>query len=793
MKTIFRNFLTTLRRFKMASTLNILGLSVAFAAFILILMQVRYEYSFDRFHKNADRIYRVETTTADIGTVPLVSLPFGPTFGNSAAAVEAYCMLTPTFGNVYVTLERDGTKTGFMEQAFYASKGFVQVFTPELLEGTDQVLAEPGKVLLPASLARKFFGSEVGVLGRRVSLTRGGGTHDYQVGGVYRDFPENSQIKNSIYVSKSEREWQNDEWGTFNNYMYVLLRPGADVSSILAEWNRFDLSSKIQWGEKPSIGLTSLSDIYFDTRPLMADTFTEHGRRTTVDLLLAVALLVIGIAAINFVNFATSLVPLRIKSINTQKVLGSSVAALRWALVFEAVGIAVLAFGLALLWVLMLGETSFSQLLAGGISFANNRMELLLAGGTAVVVGFLAGIYPAFYSTSFPPALVLKRGSFGMSPSGKRLRTMLIGFQFVVSIGLIVTSLFLQLQNNYLRHIDTGIDREQIAYLELRGNLVGSEAFEAEVRRSPLIEDVAYSDMLVSAGNTHAQWFKKIRGEEISFTVDQVSWNFPKMMGIGLVEGDYFNRNDAQNRGNTYLFNERAAREYGIGLQDRIVEWGEGDDAVVSRICGISRDFNFQSLHTTVEPYAMVIRGSAYGQKALPIAYFKIKGDPYAALEHIRRAVASVDPAYPTDVRFLDQTFDDLYRKELRTTSLITGFSLLAVLISLVGVFGLVVFETQYRRKEIGIRKVMGATVFEILTMFNRSFFRLVLVCFVVAAPLAWYGVTRWLETFAYRTPIYWWVFAVALVVVMGITLVTVTVQSWRAATANPVGAIKSE
>ena len=228
--------------------------------------------------------------------------------------------------------------------------------------------------------------------------------------------------------------------------------------------------------------------------------------------------------------------------------------------------------------------------------------------------------------------------------------------------------------------------------------------------------------MLVSAGNTHAQWFKKIRGKEVSFAIDRVSWNFPKMMGIGLVEGDYFSRTDDQNRGNTYLFNERAAREYGIGLQDRIVEWGEGDDAVVSRICGISKDFNFQSLHSTVEPYAMAIQGSAYGQKALPIAYFKIKGDPYAALEHIRRAVASVDPAYPTDVRFLDQTFDDLYRKELRTTSLITGFSLLAVLISLVGVFGLVVFETQYRRKEIGIRKVMGATVLEILTMFNRSF-----------------------------------------------------------------------
>ncbi|WP_071135025.1 ABC transporter permease [Millionella massiliensis] len=793
MKTIFRNFLTTLRRFKMASTLNILGLSVAFAAFILILMQVRYEYSFDRFHKNADRIYRVETTTADIGTVPIVSLPFGPTFGNSVAAVESYCMLTPTIGNSYVTLERNGTQTGFMEDVFYASKGFIEVFTPELLEGTDQVLAEPDKVLLPASLARKFFGVEVGVLGRRVSLTRGDGTHDYQVGGVYRDFPENSQIKNCVYASKSEREWQAEDWGTFNNYMYVLLRPGADVSSILAEWNRFDLASKVQWGEKPSVGMTLLSDIYFDTRLLKADIFTEHGQRTTADLLLAVALLVIGIAAINFVNFATSLVPLRIKSINTQKVLGSPVSTLRWGLIFEAVGIAVLAFVLALLWVLMLGETSFSQLLSGGVSFANNRVVLFLAAGVAVAVGFLAGLYPAFYSTSFPPALVLKRGSFGMSPSGKRLRTILIGFQFVVSIGLIVASLFLQLQNSYLRHLDTGLDREQVAYAELHGNLVGSKAFEAELKRSPLIEDVAYSDMLINVGNAHAQWFKTIRGQEVSFMVDQVSWNFPQMMGVGLVDGAYFSQNDVQNQGNTYLFNERAAREYGIGLQDRIVECGEGDDAVKSRICGISKDFNFQSLHSAIEPYAMVVQGTAFGQTALTVAYFKIKGDPYAALDHIRKAAAAVDPAYPMDVRFMDQAFDDLYRKELRTTSLITVFSLLAVLISLVGVFGLVVFETQYRRKEIGIRKVMGATVLEILTMFNRSFFRLVLICFVVAAPLAWYGVTRWLETFAYRTPIYWWVFAVALVIVMGITLVTVTVQSWRAATANPVGAIKSE
>ena len=265
MKTIFRNFLTTLRRFKMASTLNILGLSVAFAAFILILMQVRYEYSFDRFHKNADRIYRVEVHTS-VGSVPIMSLSFGPTFGGgSVAGVEAHCMLTPIIGGVYATLERNGTKAGFMEQAFYASNGFLQVFTPELLEGTDRALAESEKVLLPASLARKFFGSEVGVLGRRISLDFWDETRDYQVGGVYRDFPDNSQIKNVIYISKSEREWQSLDWGTFNSYMYVLLHPGADVSSILAEWNRFDFASKYEW-----IGLT----VYCDGEDIGEDNFT---------------------------------------------------------------------------------------------------------------------------------------------------------------------------------------------------------------------------------------------------------------------------------------------------------------------------------------------------------------------------------------------------------------------------------------------------------------------------------------------------------------------------------------
>ncbi|MDE5945430.1 MAG: ABC transporter permease [Rikenella sp.] len=793
MNIIFRNFRTTLRRFRVASTLNIVGLSVAFAAFILILMQVRYEHSFDRFHPEADRIFRVEIA-ADGMNIPIVSRPFPRAFGPLSPGVAAYTLIQPAFSDSYITVERNGTPVGFMEPVFQADTGFTQVFRPEIAEGSADALREAGKVLVPMSLARKFFGREHGVLGEKLSIGIDADTRDYRVGGVYRDFPSNSQLDNVVYVPFLDQEWTLNDWSSCNNFFYVRLLPGVDPEAVLREWRRIDLAEKMSWIQTSgSIGMTALPDIYFDSRSFMGDSLIKHGKRTTTDLLLAIAVLVIGIAAVNFVNFATSLTPMRIKSINTQKVLGSPVGVLRWALVAEAVGIAAIAFVLAVGWVFLLGRTSFSELLSGGISLAENVGLVGLSAATAVVVGLLAGLYPAFYTTSFPPALVLKKGSFGMSPSGRKLRTALIGFQFVVSLGLIVAAMFLQLQNRYLRHVDTGMDQERIAYMRLGGGVLGSRAFENRVRQSPLIEDVAYSRMPIGVGNLHSENFKEIRGKQIQFTCEDVSWNFPQLMGIEVVEGDGFHAGDTLKPLSTYLFNERAARDYGIGPQDRVLEWGSGADAALSEVRGIVRDFNYASLHSPIGPMALIVRGKWTGSGALPIAYFKIVGDPYEAVNHIRRAAAEIDPAYPVAVQFFDAAFDALYRKDQQLTLLITLFSLLAVVISLVGVFGLVVFETQYRRKEIGVRKVMGATVAEILAMFNRKFIAIVLVCFVVAAPLAWYGVREWLATFAYRTPIYWWVFAVALAVVLFITLLTVTIQSWRAATANPVGALKAE
>ena len=786
MHIILRNFRTTLRRFKVASALNIVGLSVAFAAFILILMQVRYEFAFDRFHPEAERIYRVEIS-ADGVNLPVVPLPFAETFGPMVPGVAAYTLMQPAYSDSYIVVERNGSEVGFMEPVFQADTGFTQVFRPEIVEGSADVLRESGKVLVPASLARKFFGRESGVLGERLSIGFEADTRDYEVGGVYRDFPSNSQLDNVVYMPLSIPEWAHNSWGSCNYFFYVRLQAGVSPETLLREWNRIALAEKIEWIETSgAIGMTALPEIYYDTRPFMGESLTKHGKRTTTDLLLAIAVLVIGIAAVNFVNFATSLTPLRIKNINTRKVLGSSVAGLRAELIAESVGIALLSFGLGLLWVYGLSQTAFNDLISGGISFSVYGGVIWLAAGVALAVGLLSGLYPAFYTTSFPPALVLKKGSFGMSPSGRKLRTLLIGFQFVVSIGLIVAALFLQLQNRYLRRFDTGMDHEQVAVVALNNELAKSEARETvanELKTSAQIEDVAFAYTKIGLTDEYMGWTRSLSdGRDMRYSCCPVSWNFLRVMGIPVVEGRDFTEEDAHKEG-TQIFNQAAMRQYGLTIEDRVND---------EPIAGVVRDFNFASLRNSIAPLSLYEYG-ANPWTPLRYAYIKIVGDPYAAVDHIKRTIAKFDPLLPVEVEFFDTAFDTLYQKERKTTALILVFSLLAVVISLVGVFGLVVFETQYRRKEIGVRKVMGATVSEILGMFNRQFVWLVGICFVVAAPLAWYGVREWLATFAYRTPIYWWVFLVSLLIVLFITLLTVTIQSWRAATANPVDALKAE
>ena len=410
--------------------------------------------------------------------------------------------------------------------------------------------------------------------------------------------------------------------------------------------------------------------------------------------------------------------------------------------------------------------------------------------GISVLLGLVAGLYPAWYMTSFQPALVLK-GSFGLSASGRKLRTALIGFQYVVSIGLIIGSSFIQIQNNYMRSYKLGFDKDQIAMVTLGMETVkkSGDLLVNRLKEYAGIEDVGFASTLVGASDVYSSNYFSYNNNGFGSEIIDVSWNFLDVMGIPVISGRNFNRSDAQSD-STYacVFTKRVLdfvpdMEPGCSLAKNWMGTGN--------IVGFIDNIKVSSLRSEDKPLLLKVKAN----NILPVSYIRMKSGTNVeeAVAHIHRVITDIDPIYPFEIEFYDTVFNNLYHKEQYLKKMVTLFSLLAIVLSIVGVFGLVVFETQYRRKEIGVRKVFGATVGEVLNMFNRSYLRIVSICFVIAVPFAYYGVYKWLENFSDRTPIYWWVFVLAFGIVAGITMLTVTFQNWKAANENPVNSVKSE
>lgn len=785
MKTILRNFLSVLRRFKMATFLNVAGLAVAFAAFIVILIQVNYEHSFDRYHPTAERVFRVELETP--GTFGLI-LPRGfvETVIHSSPHIEAGSLIYPYNPAIYFSVIENGEKIGYREPVYTCNPEITRVFDFPILEGDIDCLKDPDKLILPESIARKIFGDQpaVGKMLHAEEYVETKDNREYTVGAVYKDFPGNTQMRNLIYTAIGPT-FQRDNFGASNFACYVLLDNAESAQDVVDNFNaNFDFTKIGNKGQQ--LKLTPLTAIYYLNESQDGMIFRSGNNEVTL-LLLFIALLIIIVAAINFTNFSTALTPLRIKSINTQKVLGSSDRLLRNALLAEAAIVSLIAWSISLVLVWMLGRTTALPFVEADLSILNNLPIILITGGVALLTGVVAGLYPSWYVTSFPPALVLK-GSFGLSPSGRKLRTILVSVQFIVSILLIIGASFVQLQNDYMRSFSLGFDKDQIAIVELSGELYNKhhETYVNRLKEFPDIEDVAFAMEKVASKDGYSTNGAVLKQKEFHFFMIMTSPNFLRVMGIPVEEGRDFSLSDELSEEPVYIFNETAKLAVNMEQGDILQSWIPG------RIIGFTGNVKFTSLRNGENNIAFVVSKMPY---PMSVSYIRLKAgsDVHAAVNHIRKTLADLDPAYPFDVQFYDTIFNHLYHKEENLRSLITVFSILAIIISLVGVFGLVVFDTQYRRKEIGVRKVHGATNSEILKMLNRSYIYIVLVCFALATPIGYYGIKKWLESFAYKTPMYWWVYLAALTIVLVITIGTVTFQSWRAANANPVDSLKAQ
>lgn len=811
MKIAFRNFLTTLRRYKISSLLNVIGLTLAFTAFYVIMTQVWWELGYNRSLHEADRIYLVENEDwYEPGKwSSWLNRPVPERVIASTAGVEVGGCMWGCFGSgtCWTSNEPSFGYNKFSASCGSVSLPFLDVFAFRSVEGDVHDLGKPKSVIVSREAAERM---RVGV-GSLIWVDTDEPQPDgaMEVVAVFEDFPDNSLLGECEVVKNlgETNLYTTSEW-SFN--YFVKFRPGADPDEFARQWTNVNQEMQREAAEKRAaagdaaddddesgiygVRLSPVSELYFESD---SQAPCRQGSVVTTYTLLGIAVLVIVLAFINFVNFFFALVPVRIRTVNTFKVFGAPASSLRFNFVFEAFGLVLIALLAAWYVSFALQGTEFASYISASLALSQNLEVVGLVAVVAFVMALAASLYPAWYITSFAPALVVK-GSFGGTRSGRRLRTLLLGVQFFISIGLIIATSFIRLQHDYMMHYDMGFDKENLLAVRLseRG-AVSYDALRQKLLSDPQVKDVTgATSRLVSVGRMG--WGREFKGRQVAFQSYVVQPDFLRVMGIPITDGRDFLESDFDKELGTMIFNEAARREFEMQVGDRINGFVSPDEQIV----GFCADFNFKPLQYGVSPFCFYLLPKKIQQENywhLPhVVYVRMTpgADIAAVTAHIRRCIAEVDPrTEPGDivVRVFDEELGLEYDNERKLTAIVGLFALLAVVIALMGVFGLVLFETQHRRREIAVRRVMGASRGEILAMFNRRYVMLVAVCFVLAVPVSIWAVRHWLAGFAYAVPLYWWVFALALAGVLAVTALTVTVRSWRAVNENPAESVKSE
>ena len=789
MKTLIRNFTHTFRRFFTASVLNIVGLAVAFASFFVIMTQVDYDLNFNKGYKDYDRIYRLEFDQGqDNGWQSNLPRPFCEQLVRSSSPyIESMSLLDWDMG---ADFEVDGHLFHEMVQKGFGN--FVDVFSPEMVCGNADALEVEDHILISQSMALRFFGTADAV-GKTVFFGKKADNQPLVVGGVYKDFPENTQLGNPVFMPCHDRD-NKDYWNAWNYRCYVRLSDPSQADEIqrrvmekTAEMDPFGPTVVVK-GRTDFFRLVPLSEVHFSTG-------TGGTSRTTVYLLLCVSFLIVVVAAINFLNFMLAETPTRVKSINTQKVLGASVRSLRASLVGESVLVSVSAFLLSLLLLLALHDSGVQDLVTADLTLGKHPALLSATAALSVLMGVAAGVYPSRYVTSFPPALVLK-GSFGLSPKGRRLRTVLVCVQFFVSFVLVIAIGIMYAQSRYIRVSDYGYARDAIVVGEMTQDaIMRQDAVVDELSRVSGVEGVALSQFVLSSGDDYMSWGWGEGDKMVNADILPVDHRYFDVMGIRITEGRGFKPTDS----NAFIFNETAHRKYPwLTLGEPPAELDFGDGTLPCELVGFCENVRYTTFRSDNEerPMAFILYGKDLKRMWWPMTVnvrVSAGTDRVEVVRSLQKAMEKFTPGHDFNFRFMDRVLDDAYRNELRFTCQILLFSLLAIVISMIGVFGLTMFESEYRRKEIGIRKIFGSTTGEILRMFNRRYLYILLGCFVAAAPFGWWIGHHWLEGFAEKTPIRAWIFLASFLVVTCVTLLTVTVQSWRTASENPASSIKTE
>ena len=799
---MFRDFLMLLRRYTASSVLNIVGMALAFASAYLILVQVNFDMSYNRKIPNAENIYRLERTVAQGGKWGATWNRYDPSeLCAGIPEIEAVTTISPyqSINDNSYTINRNNSVYNLTIRTATSERQGLDVFGLIPVAGSFEQFRGPNTAIVSASYAKQQ-GLSVGDVLHYISRANYWGFNlsaPITIVAIYQDIPSPSDLSQcNMFIGMPPKEQASRD-----NWLYdafVRLQDGASPEAVTAKIiaqlrNRYTKSGmspeEIELSLKElTPRLHNLKDLYFHSSNVLSSA--KQGNLATTYTLLGVAILIITIAGINFFNFFLALVPSRIRAINTRKVFGGSNQRLRIGVVAETLGLVILALLIGAVLVLFFADSPLSGYITTDIVSADNLILTITLIGIALILGVIISLYPAYYITSFPPALVTK-GDFQASASGVLLRNILIGIQFVISTVLIIVAMFINLQNSYMMNYDMGFNKDEILSVQISPitSLAQIDAYTAKFKQNPMVVDVTFSDRDIVTPQK-STWSYPYKDQRISHTMYRVSGNFLRVMGIDIVEGRDFTKDD-EKRTCVFIFNEEAKRQFGLKLEEIM----HNSPVTGAALIGFCKDFHFKPLQYKIEPFAFCVCGSTHFN-SLTHAYIRVAaGTNYReAMDYIHTTVHELDPSLNEDmiqVKMFDEELGAYYESEERLAKLITLFTLLSVVISIMGVFGLVLFETQYRRKEIGIRRVNGASVQSILKMFNLQFLRITLICAAVAIPISYYFVDRWLTGFTARMPMYWWVFALAVVIICLIVVGTVTARSWKAANENPINSIQ--
>ncbi|HTL08863.1 MAG TPA: ABC transporter permease [Chitinophagaceae bacterium] len=784
----FNNF----RKQKMFSLINILGLTVGITCCLMIFLFILNELSYDSFHKNAGSMYRVMrvgNVNGKRSEIPYLSPPYATALVNDFPdAVQEAVRISPdndliSYGNI-----------SFNEKRIYlADDNFFTFFSFPLLQGNAAtVLKEPNSIVLTAKTAKKYFGT-ADPIGKVLTMNQ---KMALKVTGIAQDVPVNSHLDFDMVIPISNFKhdaWFN-QWPSNSLFTYVQLKPGVSAAALNKRFPAF-MDKYLgafykESGFKMDLQLNPFKEIYFEKETPFDNV--KHGDKKMVYIFMSIALLILLIACINFMNLATARAAERAKEVGLRKVMGAVRQQLIGQFIFESLLVTLLA-SLLSVFLLQLLMPAYTQLLGYQLPgfLGNPRLYAFLA-AVVIVVGLLAGSYPALLLSSFSPIEALK-GKLRLGKNGAFFRKTLVVFQFGISVLLIIGITIIMSQMNYMKNSNLGFDKEQSLIVRFDNASIRDNrlSFKNELKRNSAVQQVSL--MSGEPGGFHDSYgfeYEGKPGERLLLNTEFTDFDYVKTLGLSIIAGRDFSGSFPTDSAKAVLINHSAATRMGYTPDQAVGKWVKNlvSDTARRYIVGVVEDFHYMSLKEPIG--GLVITPGP----DLRLALVKMKTrELQATLNDFKRIYTQLVPAYPFEYSFLDEKFNQLYKTELRQKSVLTAFSVIAICIACLGLFGLASYTAVKRTKEIGVRKVLGSSVQDIVVLLSKDLLKPVLLGTLIALPLGYYFTAKWLQGFAYRVPLHWWMFAGAAAMAILIALFTVSVQAIKAALANPVKSLRTE